>query len=192
MVSLEGFLLAGGASRRMGRDKARLRLGGASFVARVEGALAPHVARVRIVGRRWDEGGLSCIEDLRPGLGPLAGIESALAHAGGAGVFVVACDLPLVTADFLGLVAGRAASAPETIVVPADAEGRVAPLCGVYPARALATASRLLDAGERRPRALLDAFPSLLIHFEDYAHLPGAERLLRNVNTPSEYEALLE
>jgi molybdopterin-guanine dinucleotide biosynthesis protein A len=144
--------------------------------------------RVRIVGR-GDEAGLEGVADLRPGEGPLAGIEAALASAERA-AFVVACDLPLVTAEFLGFVASRAARAPDSIVVPADAEGRVAPLCGVYPATALPTASRLLDAGERRPRALLDAFPSLLIRFEEYAHLPGASHVLRNVNTPEEYRAL--
>jgi molybdenum cofactor guanylyltransferase len=175
----------------MGRDKARLPLGGASFLTRVARALAPHVIAVRVVGRSGDEEGFPCVEDTRPGWGPLAGIESALANTAAAAAFVVACDMPLLTTEFLGLVAARAATAPDAIVVPVDAEGRVAHLCGVYPRAALATASRLLDADERRPRALLDAFPSLLIPFDDYAHLASAPHLLRNVNTPAEYAALL-
>jgi molybdenum cofactor guanylyltransferase len=190
-MPIDGFLLAGGKSSRMGRDKALLAIDGATFVARVARALAPHVARVRLVGRSCGEEGFGSVEDLRPGSGPLAGIESALAHADRPGVFVVACDLPLLTSEFLGMVARRAESAPTSIVVPLDVEGRVSPLCGVYPRTALEAASRLLDAGERRPRALLDAVPSVLIRFDEYAHLAAAERLLRNVNTPSDYAAIL-
>jgi molybdopterin-guanine dinucleotide biosynthesis protein A len=188
----EGFLLVGGRSSRMGRDKALLDLGGERFVERIARALGPYVASVRLVGRRGGGCGIAGLEDLRPGEGPLAGIETALAAASGAAAFVVACDLPLVSGELLALLARRAALAPGSIVVPADAGGRVAPLCGVYPAGALPVASGLLDAGERRPRALLDAFPTVLVHFREYAYLPGAKRLLLNVNTPDEYRAIVD
>jgi molybdopterin-guanine dinucleotide biosynthesis protein A len=188
----DGFLLAGGRSVRMGRDKALLELGEERFVERIARALRPHVGAIRLVGRGGDWCGMSGVEDLRPGWGPLAGIETALASAGGGAAFLVACDLPLVSSALLALLANRAALAPDSIVVPIDAGGRVAPLCGIYPGGALPLASRLLDAGERRPRALLDRFPAVLIGFDEYAHLPGAKKLLLNVNTPDEYRAVLD
>ena len=188
----DGFLLAGGLSSRMGRDKALLELGGETFIERIAGALHPHVRAIRIVGRAGEWRGIPGIEDLRPGLGPLAGIETALAHTPQGAAFLVACDLPLASGELLALIARRASLAPRSIVVPADADGRVAPLCGVYPKAALEAVSRLLDAGERRPRALLERFPALVVGFEEYAHLPGAPRLLRNVNTPEEHREILD
>ena len=55
MDSIEGFILAGGASSRMGTDKARLRLDGRSFVERIASALTAVSSSVIIVGQNLDE-----------------------------------------------------------------------------------------------------------------------------------------
>ena len=188
---LDVFLLAGGRSSRMGRDKALLAIGGHTFIEAVAGAARPLAASIRVVGREADAGGFPSVADLRPGLGPLAGIETALSHAASPSALVLACDIPLVSTALLELLATEAAAAPGSIVVPEDADGRLAPLCGVYPTAALAVASRLLDVGERRPRALVDASPSRVVRFDEYRHLPDAPVLLRNVNTPEEYEGVV-
>ena len=186
----DGYLLAGGRSSRMGRDKALLELDGLPFAERIARAMRAAVGRLRVVGRDA-VGEVHGVPDLRPGLGPLAGLEAALADCEGDAALVVACDMPFVTEAFLRLLIGRAAQAPGSAVVPEDAGGRRAPLCGVYPRAALPLVTGLLDAGERRPRALLDRMPTVLVAFAEYRSLPGAERLTRNVNTPAEYAALL-
>lgn len=185
-MELDGFLLVGGRSRRMGSDKALLELEGLPFAERI--AREMPCARVRVAGRAR-VAALDGVEDLRPGEGPLAGIETALTHCGTEAALIVACDMPFVTRAFLLLVAGRAASAPGRIVVARDPDGRLAPLCGVYPRAALAVAAGLLDSGERKVRALIDRVPTLVLDPDAYAHLPGARELLRNVNTPEEYRA---
>ena len=172
----------------MGRDKAMLELEGTSFLERIAATMRPLVASVRVVGRAGDIENLPSIEDLRPGLGPLAAIETALAAAAGVDVLVVACDLPLISTALLALVVECARSAPGSIAVPLDSEGRLAPLAAVYPTSALARVASLLDAGERKPRALLDIIPTVVLPFEDYANLPGALHLLRNVNTPEDWD----
>jgi molybdopterin-guanine dinucleotide biosynthesis protein A len=186
------FLLAGGRSSRMGRDKAALTIGRRTFVEAVADAARPLAAAIRVVGRDAATSGIPAVADLRPGLGPLAGIETALAHARTQAALVLACDLPFVSTALLELLAGESAAAPDSIVVPEDAAGWRAPLCAIYPVSALGAASRLLDAGERRPRALLEAVPSLVVPFDAYRHLPGAPLLLRNVNTPEDYEGIRE
>jgi molybdopterin-guanine dinucleotide biosynthesis protein A len=187
----DAFLLAGGRSSRMGRDKALLGVGPLTFLEAVARAARPLARSITVVGREGEAGGYPAVADLRPGLGPLAGIETALSRAETDVAIVLACDLPLVTAELLELLAARAAGAPGAIVVARDAGGRLAPLCGLYPTAARESVSRLLDAGERRPRALLDSRPTVVVDYCEYAHLPAAERLLLNVNTPEEYEALV-
>jgi molybdopterin-guanine dinucleotide biosynthesis protein A len=191
-VTIEAFLLAGGSSTRMGRDKALLDFRGGTFLDAVAAAAAPLAGRVTVVGRAGGEvGGYPAVADLRPGLGPLAGIETALTYARSEAAIVLACDTPLVSTDLLALLAERAAAGGgPRIAVPLDADGRLAPLCGVYPVRALPEVTALLDAGERRPRALVERFASVVVPFEEYGHLDRAADLLRNVNRPEEYERL--
>ncbi len=191
MPALDVFLLAGGQSTRMGRDKAALELDRRTFLETIADAARPVARSVTVVGREGASAGLPAVPDLRPGSGPLAGIETALSHATTEAALVIACDVPLVSTALLELLARLAAREPGTIVVPEDADGRLAPLCGVYPAASLGEVTRMLDAGERRPRALVDRFPSRVVVFAHYDHLPRSRDLLRNVNTPEEYRALV-
>jgi molybdopterin-guanine dinucleotide biosynthesis protein A len=170
----------------MGTDKALLELEGRAFVERIAAAIRPIARSVTLVGRGGQVGDVAAIPDLRPGLGPLAGIESALAACATEQALVVACDLPFVTTALLELLLERSALQPDTAVVPLDADGRVSPLCAVYPRSSLPLVTELLDRGERTPRALLLRFPTDLVPFADYAHLAGATELLRNVNTPAD------
>ena len=90
-----GVVLAGGRSRRMGRDKLPLKIGGVTLLDRVHGVLSSRCAEVMVVG----EGGAALagahrIPDLRPGEGPLAGIEAGLLAASHRRVFVAAGDMP--------------------------------------------------------------------------------------------------
>ena len=175
----------------MGREKALLLVEGATFLERVARAASPVAARITVVGREESFGGYPAVPDLRPGLGPLAGIETALAAATAAAALVIACDLPLVSTALLELLLERAADSPDQIVVPEDAEGRCSPLCALYPLAARETVARLLDGGERRPRALFEAYPTRIVPFAEYRHLPRAEQLLSNVNTPGDYARLV-
>src|ERR1051326_4050748 len=99
MSDFEGFILAGGAWRRMGEDKSRLLLGGRTFVERVAGELKPLVTRIRIVSLREDAAshGLGGVRDVRAGCGALGGIHAAVASCRAPLAFVVSCDLPFVT-----------------------------------------------------------------------------------------------
>jgi molybdopterin-guanine dinucleotide biosynthesis protein A len=163
------------------------------MVDRAVAALRPHCAEVVVVSSRRDtpEGVFRRIEDLRPGLGPLAGIEAALRHAARGGydaVVVLAVDLPLVNSDGVGLLL-EAYTAPE-----AGAEGAVAasragdpdfePLCAVYPSRYADAAADLLDRGERAARALFESVGGRRV-----ASVSGAGA---NVNDASELDAARE
>ena len=95
-------VLAGGQSRRMGRDKALLPLGDQTLIERVIAAARPLACPCFIVGdpATYAHLGLPVHPDRHPGLGPLGGLHTALG-ATGAPVLLLACDLPFLTPDFL-------------------------------------------------------------------------------------------
>jgi molybdenum cofactor guanylyltransferase len=177
-------VLAGGESRRYGRDKAREIVAGKSLLGRATGTLAEVLARVVVVSSRPRSGdGWTSVPDLRPSKGPLAGIEAALAHAaelGLGGAFVLACDLPLVDAATVrtviaALAPGVAAAAPARSGAPG-----VEPLCGAYRMEALGAVRAALDRDE------------LAVH-RVFAHVGGVTvhvppDLLLNVNRPADRE----
>lgn len=186
MKAPDAFILAGGQSARMGTDKSAIELDGLAFLDRVLAAVRPVARLIAIVGGgpRFTE--LTALPDRRPGLGPLAGIETALAACAADRALIVACDLPFVTSALLELLISREEAGPDGAVIPLDSDGRVSPLCGVYPRSALPLVEELLDGGERTPRALLVRISTDLVPFSDYAHLENAGQLLRNVNTPED------
>ena len=136
-----GVVLAGGLSSRMGRDKARITVGGEPLILRQlrvlhdagMGRRGVAVSQTPPVGQLDDlPPGVEVLRDERLGQGPLAGIERALGAVQPAEthVLVIAVDLPRLTAAFLGsLLQGVR---PGIGVVP-SVEGRLEPLVAVYP-----------------------------------------------------------
>lgn len=188
MMEIEGFILVGGASSRMGRDKARLRLGESTFVERIAGEIAHITERVSVVGakeamRGWP---LPCVPDIHEGWGALGGLHAALAACRAPWTAVVACDLPFVTGELLArLIKMRNGF---DAVVPVQKDGRKQPLCAIYrTAVCCERAEELILSGERRPRALLSSIRTRLVAPEEFSDLEGATLFFMNVNTPEDY-----
>ncbi len=185
-AGIEGAILAGGRSRRMGRDKLFLRFGAKTAHERISEAMHPVVERLRVVGREASPKLPEAQPDVHPGLGPLSGIHAALATAAADRVLAVACDFPLVTTSFLrGLV--EALSPDWDAVVPCPGGEPVA-VCAVYRVACLDEAARRL---ERRELAAGDFAKSLHARFLDdldLARLDPSRPCLLNVNTPHDLE----
>jgi molybdopterin-guanine dinucleotide biosynthesis protein A len=108
-----GFILAGGASTRMGQDKALLEVGGAPMLIRTARLLDPLVSRrggVTVIAdpKRYEKLGLRLELDDRPGQGPLGGIVTALRLSPCPWSLIVGCDLPYLTGEWLEYLIGRA------------------------------------------------------------------------------------
>ncbi|HEV2707108.1 MAG TPA: molybdenum cofactor guanylyltransferase [Pyrinomonadaceae bacterium] len=191
MSVIEGFILTGGASSRMGESKAHLRLGGQTFVARAREALAAIASQVSVVSSHvGDEAfGLAVVPDIYEGAGALGGLHAALTAARADWIAIVSCDLPFVSGElFVRLAAFVRADADA--VAPVQEDGRLQPLCALYRREpCLATAEALLRAGELRPRALLGRLRTRLVKFAELSDLAGAPLFFRNVNTPEDYAA---
>jgi molybdopterin-guanine dinucleotide biosynthesis protein A len=192
--NVEGAVLAGGKSVRMGRDKALLSFGRSTILETIFEALRPLVHRIRVIGRGPVSGlALGAIEgqpDLRPGLGPLSGIHAALASASAEVVVVAGCDYPFVTTAFLeGLL--RALTPEFDAVVPCPGGIPVA-VCGVYRARCLGQLERRLDARQLSAGDFARSLRSRLLDETDLRALDASGRSLFNVNTPEDYAEALQ
>lgn len=150
-AELLGAVLAGGESRRFGRDKTVEVIAGKTLMERAAETLARVFDPVVVVSSRepttaeWPH-----VTDRRPGRGPLAGIEAALLHARGLGLggaFVLACDLPLVDAQAVRDVL-RAGGAAAACGPARKGHPSVEPLCAAYRVSCLPLVSGALDRGE--------------------------------------------
>jgi len=183
-ASLLGAVLAGGGSRRLGRDKAGASLGEARLIDHAVAALVGACDEVIVVSSRTDtpEGSWALVPDLRDSCGPLAGIEAALdaaARRGCEAVFVLACDLPLVDAAVVERVVG-ALGAASAAAPRRDGDPDVEPLCAVYRSSCLEAATVLLDSGARAANALFGAVDGVRVEI--------AREVFLNVNTEHDLE----
>lgn len=191
---IEGFILAGGASSRMGEDKSRLTLGGRTFVESAARTLRAVTTRVSVVSSRdgAESHGLPLVRDLRAGVGALGGLQAALASCGAEWAAVVACDLPFVTGKLLARLASMCADELDA-VVPLQEDGRLQPLCALYRARVcLGQVEEMMRADELRPRLLLSRVRARRVAFEELCDLEGSRRFFLNVNTPEDYARALD
>src|SRR5438445_2870091 len=132
-------ILAGGQATRFGgRDKSALLVDGRTI-------LDLQIAQLSSVSD--DVMVIRAADDVVPGCGPLGGLPAALTRARGDAVFVVACDMPYVTAEFAAYLLSLAASGIADIVVPQTGRG-YHPLCAVCTRPCLDAASPRL--AERR------------------------------------------
>jgi len=196
---LLGAVLAGGASRRYGRDKAHELVGGVSMLERAVRVLREAFDDVVVVaGARLDPpAGVRVVPDLRANSGPLAGLEAALREAhrvGCEGVFLLGCDLPLVTRSAVQSIADAWEGA-DALVVPARERAFATdrsvtrpdgfePLCAAYGLGLLPLVEEHLERGELSLHALIDAVGAVVL-----AGIPDAEagdKPFLNVNTPED------
>lgn len=187
-MDIEGFILVGGASSRMGRDKARLILQGRSFVERILEALGAITEQVKLVGAKTVDSSLKIgsVPDVYEGWGALGGLHAALAACRSEWAAVVACDLPFVTGELFRRLADLCEGSEA--VVPLQRDGRRQPLCALYRVEPCEKRAReLIEEGERRPRALLKRVKARLVSWEEMADLRGSHLFFENLNTPDDY-----
>ena len=155
---VEGFVLAGGRSSRMGQDKALLQVGGRSLVdLALDKLRSIGVAAPRIAGARTDlSSHAAVVPDLHPGCGPLSGIEAALAASNQPLNLFLPVDMPLLPARFLHWMLLRAEITGALVTVPRF-NGRPQPLCAVYHRDLLRPITASLLAGNYKVMPVVSA-----------------------------------
>jgi molybdopterin-guanine dinucleotide biosynthesis protein A len=177
---LQGFILAGGQSRRMGTDKSRLKIENETFTERIYKTLLELTDTITVVRAE---------QDIYPNWGALGGLHTALSVCESEWALVVACDLPFVTAELFKHLASLRTD--HDAVVPLQSDGRPQPLAAFYrtqPSRARAT--ELIETGHRRPLDLLELVNTRWVPFTELTNLDQAEKFFVNINTPDDYDAV--
>jgi molybdopterin-guanine dinucleotide biosynthesis protein A len=187
--AIAGLLLTGGASRRMGRDKASIVLGGGLTCAQT-------VARrlIEVADPTFEVGpgnsGLRAVLDESPGAGPLAALATgwralnAIGYTGPA--LLLACDLPLMSVAVLELVA----HIPDNNTIVPMVDGRPQPLCARYAPSTLDLCEGLVAQGERSLRTLLDVATVTWLDESVWSAVADA-RCFADIDTPEDVASLL-
>ena len=176
-----GCILAGGAGRRMGADKALIRLAGQSLLSHAIARLEPQVERLAISANgapaRLAGYGLPILADAIP-LGPLSGVLAALRWAaplGATAVVTLAVDTPFAPGDLVPQLCLAAESASEGLAIATAAKDH--PTCGLWPvALAEPLAAFLASGAKPKLLAFADAHHAARAYFPD-------EAAFQNLNT---------
>lgn len=177
------IILAGGQSRRMGRDKAYVEIAGEPQIVRLVEALRPVFGGIIISANapcpyRWPR--VKVVPDIFPGCGPLAGIYSGLQASGSFYNFVVACDMPCVNTDLVGYMYSLRRGFD--IVVPYLKKGPE-PLFAVYAKSCLGAIEEMLVLGERRVQRFLERVKTRRMVENEISRFGSPDDLFANMNT---------
>jgi molybdopterin-guanine dinucleotide biosynthesis protein A len=194
--NVEAFILVGGKSSRMGRDKALLELDGAPLIRRAADLLNPLVARITLVGQpeRYANFKMPALLDRWPDAGPLGGIATALDAAKSPWCLILACDMPFVTSEWVTFLIGKInqtqseASQQIDVIIPETARG-LEPLCAVYRASCAPVLAAALDHGVRKVTDALADLNMKRISEGEWRHFSPDGNLFGNLNTWQDYLA---
>jgi molybdenum cofactor guanylyltransferase len=185
-IPLAAIVLAGGASRRMGRDKATLPYEGTTLLERTVSIVSPRCSPVFVIaapGQSLPSTDARVLRDEVRGVGPLLATGRGLRAAADAGLelaFVCAVDMPLLETNLIDELAGPAVRLGADVVLPWD--GRDHYLAGIYRTSLADKVSELVAAGERSMRALVDRVDTQRIVMPE-------QPSLTNVNTAADLSA---
>ena len=183
METSAGFVLTGGRSSRMGRDKALLPIEGSVLVERTAERVRAAAGSVILIGapERYSHLGLPVAADLVEDAGPIGGLYTALKIDRAEWNLLVACDMPSLTAKFLRELLDAARQCGSACLVP-QTESGLHPLCAVYHRCAEGAVESAIEHKRFKMHDLLKVLKAVSFPVADAS-------MLENVNTPVEWGA---
>jgi molybdenum cofactor guanylyltransferase len=185
---MTGIILAGGASRRMGTDKAFLEVNGRPLIEHILAVFSSLFARTIVVTNtpeRYRGYGVEITSDALAISGPLTGIYSGLLRSSDEYNFVAACDMPFLNAGLISYMGEIAAG--NDAVIP-QFGGFLEPLHAIYRKGILPAIEMQVLKQDRRIRGLFDHIQVRYITEEEIVRFDPQKRSFKNLNTPKEYK----
>jgi molybdopterin-guanine dinucleotide biosynthesis protein A len=185
---MTGIVLAGGESRRMGRDKAFLKLDGVPLIEHVLRTLRSIFPRIIIVTNNPSAYALYdavVVTDAVYKRCPLTGIYSGLLHSTDEYNFVAACDMPFLNPGLISYMTGLVKD--HDIVVPMIA-GRVEPLHAIYSKKLLPIIEKRLQGDALQVRGIFEEARLRYVTETEIDRYDPERRSLKNLNTLEEYK----
>ena len=196
--NVRGYVLAGGASSRFGRNKALVRFGITPLLLEIVQLAQTCASEVAVIAgaQKYRDlaANLQIIEDLWPGEGPLGGIITALQHTPARDCsvewnLILSCDMPFLTAEWLQFLVAHAREANKEIqvILPHSAHGPE-PLCACYRSSAAGPLKNVFDRGVRKVTQALKEVRTEVLDESVWKRFDSAGRLFWNMNTPADFE----
>jgi molybdopterin-guanine dinucleotide biosynthesis protein A len=197
--NVEAFLLVGGKSSRMGRDKSLLEINGVTQIQRAANLLTPVVAKITLVtstGQPNNPGDtnpystfrLPTLTDRWPNAGPLGGIATALANGQSPWALMLACDMPFITSEWITYLLDQVGqSQSEADVIVPETQRGLEPLCALYRQDCAPILAAALDREVRKVTDALSELNLKRIPENEWRRFSPDGNLFGNLNTWQDY-----
>lgn len=197
---LTGVILAGGRSVRMGTNKSLLMIDGMTIIERtvqLMRSLFPKNFVSTNTPEDYEFLNVPTIADQIKNIGPLAGIHAGLVHSSTEKIFVISCDMPLMTKETIQFLVEYLSARPITV---ARADGFIQHLCGVYSKEVITDIEALvnvdnIEASEQKSGCrVLTKLNTLHSETIDIKSINPryTEGVFFNMNKPEEYQWIRE
>ncbi|MDH7528919.1 molybdenum cofactor guanylyltransferase [Ignavibacteria bacterium 4148-Me] len=189
---ITGVILAGGKSSRMGVNKSFLKLGNQTIIERIVDLMKSIFSEVIIITNTPDEYKflkLPLYEDIYKWKGPLAGIHSALTHSQTEKIFILSCDVPLMSEAMIKYIIEHRT---DKSIVFCEAAGYHQPLVGVYSKKILREIEKFISDNEMSDKSFhkfIKTAEAEIIHPEKLSFY--RDEIFFNVNRPEDYDTVL-
>jgi len=190
---ITGVILAGGKSSRMGVNKSFLKLGNQTIIERIVDLMKSIFSEVIIITNTPDEYkflNLPLYEDIYKWKGPLAGIHSALTHSQTEKIFVLSCDVPLMSKEMIEYIIEYKT---DKSIVFCEAAGYHQPLVGIYSKKILSDIEKFISNNEMSDKSFhkfLNDIDTEIIHPQSLSFY--RDKIFFNVNSVDDFTELLK
>lgn len=191
--STTGIILAGGSSRRMGKNKALMRLGCATLIEHTlcrMRSVATNLLLITNTPSLYGHLGVRMYTDLIPNMGALGGIYTGLTHADNPAAICVACDMPLLQPrllSYLTTVLGENDAAVPYVENSDFPVPKFQTLSAVYSKKCLSVIKQMFVEGELRVHALYNRISVRVVPPAEWRQFDPHGHSFFNINTPEDF-----
>ena len=188
--NVAAVILAGGKSRRMGRDKLEMDFGGMSLLESAVQRFAEEFENVYVSiadADKYPEITANKVIDIYPGAGPLSGLHAALTLIPCDGIFLVAADLPYASAQTAKHMIEMCAENEACILRLPD--GRLEPLFGFYRKSLRQSCGEQIKSGDNRMSQIIYSADTRYVSPQELGDF-WDEKMIMNINYPTDYTQL--
>ncbi|MYE91023.1 molybdenum cofactor guanylyltransferase [Candidatus Poribacteria bacterium] len=193
-ITVTGVILAGGQSRRMGRNKALMRLGDEPLIVHVIRQMKSVTDELLLITNEpglYTSLKLPTYTDILPDMGALGGLHAGLSYAANSTVICVGCDMPLLRPNLLSHLVTLLEDY-DAVVPCVQAVDRPTPifqtLSAVYSKRCLSVIDEMLAVDELRVHALYDRIDARIVQPHEWQAFDPQGLSFFNINTPEDFE----
>lgn len=191
MGELSSIILAGGKSTRMGFDKQFLEVKGELIVKYLGKKLKEHFKEVIVVTNTpelYEEDEFILTKDIYPGFGPMAGIHAGLEKITTRGAYVMACDMPSISGEFMEYIKGIFLEDERLDGIVSRVNGFIEPMNGIYSKKLFWELEERLKSKNLKLRNLIETRNFHIIEEEEIIKFQEGIEIFRNINDKSELE----